>query len=69
MKHRKSTLMRLIELQRGQPIEELLAQLSEHYSLIEEIADNLGIEPSTAYKWMVQFGFEKRWVKPEPVKE
>lgn len=69
MKQHKTTLMRLIEIKRGRLIEEVLEELSERYSLVEEIAADLGIQESTAYKWLVQFGFEKRRVKPEPVLE
>jgi len=69
MNQHKTTLMRLIEIKRGKPIEEILRELSEEYSLVEEIAAVLGIQESTAYKWLIQFGFEKRWVKPEPAPE
>lgn len=69
MNQQKTTLMRLIEMKRGKPIEEILEELSERHSLVEDIAADLGIQESTAYKWLVQFGFEKRWVKPEPAEE
>lgn len=69
MNQHKTTLMRLIEIKRGKPIEEIMAELSERYSLVEEIAADLGIQESTAYKWLIHFGFEKRWVKPEPTAE
>lgn len=69
MRKRKSPLMLLVEERRGKPIEELLKELCEQYTLVEEIAADLGIEPSTAYKWLMEFGFEKRWMKPEPTGE
>ena len=69
MNQHKTTLMRLIEIKRGKPLQEILEELSEKYNLVEEIAGELGIQESTAYKWLVQFGFEKRWVKPEPAEE
>jgi len=65
MNQHKTTLMRLMEVRRGKPNEELLKRLSERYSLVEEIAADLGIQESTAYKWLVRLGFEKRWVKAE----
>jgi len=61
--------MWLIEVKRGKLIEEILQELSERYSPVEEMAADLGIQDSTAYKWLVQFGFEKGWVKPGPLAE
>jgi len=69
MNQQKTTLMRLIEMKRAKPLEEILEELSEKHNLVEEIAADLGIQESTAYKWLVQFGFEKRCVKPEPTAE
>jgi len=61
--------MKLIEEQRSQPIEELLEELCERHVLVEDIAADLGIKLATAWKWLVRFGFEKRWVKSEIVDE
>jgi len=61
--------MRLIEMERCKPIEEVLAELCEEYTRVDEIATELGIQESTAYKWLVRFGFEKRWMIPEPAEE
>lgn len=65
----KTFRMRQIEKERGKPIEELLEELCEKYALLEDAAAELGIDQSTLYIWLMRFGFERRWVKPEPEQE
>jgi len=65
----KTYRMRQIEKHRGKPIEEILEELCEKHALLEDAAAELGIDQSTLYIWLMRFGFEKRWVKPEPAEE
>lgn len=66
---RKTHRMREIEKRLGKPIEEILRETCEKHALLEDAADELGIDGSTLYIWLLRFGFEKRWVKPEPIEE
>jgi len=57
---RKSASMRLAEMQYGQPLDTLLPDLLGRLQTVEAIADELGIGYSTAWRWLVQWGFSTR---------
>jgi len=65
----KTYRMRQIEKERGKPIEQILEGLCKEHALLEHVAAKLGVDQSTLYTWLMRFGFEKRWVKPEPAAE
>lgn len=65
----KTYRMRQIEKERGKPIEQILEELCKKHALLEDAATKLGVDQSTLYIWLMRFGFEKRWVKPEPAPE
>lgn len=65
----KTYRMRQIERERGKPIQEILEELCEKHALLEDAAAELGIDQSTLYIWLMRFGFERRWMKPEPAEE
>lgn len=62
----KTYRMRQIEKERGKSIEKILEELCEKHAVLEDAAADLGIDQSTLYIWLMRFGFERRWVKPEP---
>ncbi len=65
----KTYRMRQIEEERGKPIEQILEELCSKHALLEHAAAKLGVDQSTLYIWLMRFGFEKRWVKPEAASE
>ncbi len=65
----KTYRMRQIEKKRGKPIEQILEELCKKHPILEDAATKLGVDQSTLYIWLMRFGFEKRWVKPEPASE
>ena len=54
----KSSLMQLIELRRGEPIEAILRRQIEQGRTQEEIADDLGISYWTLRSWLLRLGAE-----------
>lgn len=64
---RKTSLMKLIELQHGKSIEELLHELYWTNGLTtDEVGRELGINQSTVSKWMERFGILARNSGPRP---
>lgn len=64
---RKTSLMKLIELQHGKPIEELLRELywTRRMSM-DEVGRELGINQGTVSKWMERFDILARNSGPRP---
>lgn len=60
----KTYRMRQIEREMGKPIEGILEELCKKHARLEHVAAKLGVDQSTLYTWLMRFGFEKRWVKP-----
>lgn len=48
--------MRLVELQQGQPLEELLPALIRKYETLKDAADSVDIGEATLWRWVVLFG-------------
>jgi len=66
---KKTTHMLLIEMERGEPIEQLLRRLYiDEDKTVIEIGQELGIAFTTVARWLRQFGIPRRqlaWVHPE----
>lgn len=65
---KKTPHMLLIEMERGEPIEQLLRRLYiDEDKTVIEIAQELGIAFTTVARWLRQFGIPRRqlaWVHP-----
>ena len=65
---RKTTHMLLIEMERGEPIEQLLRRLYiDEDKTVIEIGQELGIAFTTVARWLRQFGIPRRklgWILP-----
>lgn len=56
--------MRVKELEREQPMRQILADLCERELSLDEMAVELGVDKFTVHRWLKKFGARRRYVLP-----